>query len=168
MRCVHTARAVCGVTRVEAIPLLVTCFILRAQMVSWICYKAVQHWTAPPPRSGSLGVTRLRGCVQMDETVAPDRRGHDFGHTHGGRTSPHPDTKLYRKRAYCTAHALTARCTITLSVACSEPVPVQTTEQSSQTYIPHTHSTLTHTLVSGFQPLRSAHECLCVARQSVI
>ena len=30
----------------------------------------------------------------MDETVAPDRRGHDFGHTHGGRTSPHPDRQL--------------------------------------------------------------------------
>ena len=52
------------------------------------------HWTAPPPRSSSLGVTRLRGCVQVDETVAPDRRGHEFGHTHGGRTSTHPDRPL--------------------------------------------------------------------------
>ena len=58
------------------------------------------HWEASPPHSRSLGVTRLRGCVQMDETVAPDRRGHDFGHTHGGRTSPHPDTS----RSSCIRH----------------------------------------------------------------
>ena len=66
------------------------------------------HWTAPPPHSRSLGVTRLRGCVQMDETVAPDRRGHDFGHTHGGRTSPHPDTIC--KRASLTSHSHTSWC----------------------------------------------------------
>ena len=77
------------------------------------------HWTAPPLHSRSLGVTRLRGCVQMDETVAPDRRGHEFGHTHGGRTSPHPDNVytayIYTKvlsLAHLDSASLKRRCVV--------------------------------------------------------